>query len=373
MTRAVPPGAPLLVAVLLLLATLLVQHDAGASGLTGSSFGPGPGGMARGAADDTYLNDDADDTTSGKLTVTKDPASGTCVNAALVVNPATSAADELFFCAADNGTSVFQCDKEGDCTVIGQFKSNGYNPAGSDASQGAIWVSASASAAANEALFGVENSAGTDVFKIDLEGDCTAGTSIVAPTFNNTGGNGYLHNGTSVMFPSGGTLGASPWLIRGYVVASGGVDVAVATDTLNSLAAADIVHSFRNATVEGARVEADGDIQADGNLTIDGTGASTFAGSITIAGGTTIAASLATSGTIDFASVAVQACVTNTQTLTGAATNDPTACSWPAALEAGLSGTCWVSATNTLSYRLCNVTTIAIDPASATFAARIIR
>ncbi len=76
------------------------------------------------------------------------------------------------------------------------------------------------------------------------------------------------------------------------------------------------------------------------------------------------------SGTIDFGSVSAGACVSNTQTLTGAAANDPVACGYPTALEDGLIPSCWVSAADTIKYRLCNVTGSPIDPASGNFSAR---
>ena len=101
-------------------------------------------------------------------------------------------------------------------------------------------------------------------------------------------------------------------------------------------------------------------------LTMDG-------GLVLGVGGTEVLASIKSSGTIDFANIVTLSCLTNTQTMTGAAANDPIACSWPAALADGLAGTCWISATNTVSYRLCNVTIASIDPASGTFAARVIR
>lgn len=102
------------------------------------------------------------------------------------------------------------------------------------------------------------------------------------------------------------------------------------------------------------------DTQTDGGVTLG-------------IGGSAINKSVASSGAIDFANIVTLSCLANTQTLTGAAANDPVACSWPAALADGLVGTCWVSAADTVSYRLCNVTVGSIDPASGTFAARTIR
>lgn len=79
------------------------------------------------------------------------------------------------------------------------------------------------------------------------------------------------------------------------------------------------------------------------------------------------------STTLDFGSIAAQSCAELTINVTGAAANDPIAPSWPSALEAGLTGTMRVSAANTVTARLCNVTAGAIDPASQTFAGRVIR
>lgn len=79
------------------------------------------------------------------------------------------------------------------------------------------------------------------------------------------------------------------------------------------------------------------------------------------------------SGTLDFPSIAAQTCSDLTITATGAAANNPVAPSWPVALEAGLAGTMFVSAADTVKVRLCNVTILAVDPASQTFAGRVIQ
>jgi hypothetical protein len=79
------------------------------------------------------------------------------------------------------------------------------------------------------------------------------------------------------------------------------------------------------------------------------------------------------SASLDFGSIAAQACGELTISATGAAVNDPIAPAWPAALEAGLAGVMRVSAADTITVRLCNVTASAIDPASQTFAGRVIR
>jgi hypothetical protein len=79
------------------------------------------------------------------------------------------------------------------------------------------------------------------------------------------------------------------------------------------------------------------------------------------------------SAALDFGSIAAQSCSELTITATGAAVNNPVAPSWPASLEAGLSGSMYVSATDTLTVRLCNVTSSAIDPASRSYSGRVIK
>jgi hypothetical protein len=82
---------------------------------------------------------------------------------------------------------------------------------------------------------------------------------------------------------------------------------------------------------------------------------------------------LSGSASIDFASIAAQSCLNDTFTLTGAATGDGLAPAWPSALTSDLIGMMFVSATNTVTVRLCNPTAAAIDPASLTYGARLIR
>lgn len=79
------------------------------------------------------------------------------------------------------------------------------------------------------------------------------------------------------------------------------------------------------------------------------------------------------SAALDFASIAAQACAELTIAVSGASASSPIAPSWPAALETGLVGNMRISAANTVTVRLCNVTSGAIDPASGTFAGRVIQ
>jgi hypothetical protein len=79
------------------------------------------------------------------------------------------------------------------------------------------------------------------------------------------------------------------------------------------------------------------------------------------------------SASLDFGSIAAQSCATLTITAAGAVTDSAVAPSWPAALEAGLVGIMHATASDTVTVRLCNVTAAAIDPASRTYAGRVIK
>jgi hypothetical protein len=78
--------------------------------------------------------------------------------------------------------------------------------------------------------------------------------------------------------------------------------------------------------------------------------------------------------TIDFPTISQGACAADqTFALLGAAAGDAVEPGWPAALETGLIGVMRVSATNTVAIRLCNLSGVTVDPASATFRATIVR
>jgi hypothetical protein len=79
------------------------------------------------------------------------------------------------------------------------------------------------------------------------------------------------------------------------------------------------------------------------------------------------------SAALDFSSIAAQSCAEMTIAASGAAVDNPIAPSWPSALEANLVGNMRVSAGGTVTVRLCNIAASAIDPASRTFAGRIIQ
>jgi len=88
---------------------------------------------------------------------------------------------------------------------------------------------------------------------------------------------------------------------------------------------------------------------------------------------TTVPTFLTNTASIDFGSIAASACATSNITVTGATTGDAVAAGWPAALEAGLLGQMSVTAADTVTVRLCKITTGSVDPANATFRATIVR
>jgi hypothetical protein len=69
---------------------------------------------------------------TGQLSTTRDPANGTNTSASLLVNPATSAANEPLLGILDNGTTRFLVDKEGDATLAGLLTANGGITLGAD-------------------------------------------------------------------------------------------------------------------------------------------------------------------------------------------------------------------------------------------------
>ncbi len=78
------------------------------------------------------------------------------------------------------------------------------------------------------------------------------------------------------------------------------------------------------------------------------------------------------SASLTFAPIAQAACAQSTFTLTGANPGDTVAPGWPATLATGLTGTMNVSAANTVTVQLCNLSGAALTPAAQTFKATVI-
>jgi hypothetical protein len=83
---------------------------------------------------------------------------------------------------------------------------------------------------------------------------------------------------------------------------------------------------------------------------------------------------LAGSAVLDFPNIAPGTCAAEkTVNVAGASLGDAVAAAWPGVLESGLLGMMRVSASNTVAVRICNLSATAADPASATYAATIVR
>jgi len=82
---------------------------------------------------------------------------------------------------------------------------------------------------------------------------------------------------------------------------------------------------------------------------------------------------LMNAATLDFPSIATGACAADqTITVAGANPGDAVAPGWPA-LPAGIFGVMMVSGANTVTVRLCNLSGAAVDPASSSYRATIVR
>lgn len=101
------------------------------------------------------------------------------------------------------------------------------------------------------------------------------------------------------------------------------------------------------------------------------TGIATFE-SIRLGTGVALLRQLSATASLDFPSIAAGATSSAlTITVTGAQVGDEVNVTPPAGLNAGLIPVAWVSATNTVSIRLSNITSGAIDPAAGTFRATV--
>lgn len=107
-------------------------------------------------------------------------------------------------------------------------------------------------------------------------------------------------------------------------------------------------------------------------VTVSTTGVALASGvGLTIGAGTAISKSVAATATIDVGSIAAVTCLDTSQALTGAAAGSPCVLGAPAAATANVSWSCYVSAADTIQVRGCNVTALAIDPASGSYQIRV--
>jgi len=103
-----------------------------------------------------------------------------------------------------------------------------------------------------------------------------------------------------------------------------------------------------------------------------GTGIS-IAGSTLSVDKTSVPSYLTTTSSLSFGAIAQAACAQLTFALTGANPGDSIAPGWPSTIESGLAGSMFVSASNTVAVRLCNLSGSSLTPAAQTFRATVVR
>jgi hypothetical protein len=108
-------------------------------------------------------------------------------------------------------------------------------------------------------------------------------------------------------------------------------------------------------------------------LHVDGNALTTLGGALVVGGGVQVKALLSASAVLDFPSVEAGGQQELTVSVTGAAVGDAVHLGPPAALEPGLAATARVSAADTATVRLVNVTGSAIDAASATWRVSVLK
>ena len=155
-------------------------------------------------------------------------------------------------------------------------------------------------------------------------------------------------------------LGGTPSIILGGSDANVGL---IVQPKGNSSLRVYMTTGYSTATLAGTGVDTDVNL----DLTTKGAG-------VVKANGVAVATKLTNTAALDFGSVSAQSYADLTITVTGAATGDCVSLGVPtAAVTAGIAYTAWVSATNTVTVRAHNYTSGALDPASGTFKAAVIR
>jgi hypothetical protein len=91
-----------------------------------------------------------------------------------------------------------------------------------------------------------------------------------------------------------------------------------------------------------------------------------------VGSGSTVSELTAATATLNFGSIATTASADLTITVTGAAVGDYVVLALPASPAAGIVFNGFVSAADTVTIRATNVTTLSVDPASATYGVLVI-
>lgn len=108
-------------------------------------------------------------------------------------------------------------------------------------------------------------------------------------------------------------------------------------------------------------------------IDVEGNAAYLNGGAI-VGGGTKISAIYKASGALTYSSIAAQTCQEQTMTVTGAATSGVASASPASSLgSANLSWSAWVSSSNAVSVRVCNVSSGSITPSSVTWNVNVVQ
>jgi hypothetical protein len=107
-------------------------------------------------------------------------------------------------------------------------------------------------------------------------------------------------------------------------------------------------------------------------LTVNFSSAQSGSCSVNATGGSAEPAFLMGSASLGFGAIAQASCAQTTFTLNGTNPGDTIAPGWPATLAAGLTGTMFASASNTVTVELCNLSGATVTPAPQTFKATVI-
>lgn len=232
-------------------------------------------------------------------------------------------------------------------------------------------------------------------------GKITAATSLAGLTTFSTNGyygrsNVVFHMPTNApvgdqVVTASGTSGASRWATASGITLPLTVDTVLGTNGSNAGGLARSLSYLTNYNGLGwtalmwRTASTDAYIYADDNGEVhvnsggsklvadqnfEVTGASTL-GQTTIGGGATIVSILSATASLNFGNILAAASADLTITVTGARANDTVQLGPPAGLETTVAALGLVTADDTVTVRLFNVGTIAVDPASATWRATV--
>lgn len=236
-------------------------------------------------------------TFSHQAVFTRDPTDTTAPNASVLINPATSAANEKFFAIEDNGSGVFSVDKEGDVSA------HDMNASGTITGT----LSGNASTATALAANGTNCSAGQYPLGVDASGSVEGCTTATTGTVTSVSGSAPIISSggntptLSISDATTAAKGAASFSASNFSVSSGAVSIKSGGVTTTEIADGTIVDAdvSSSAAITSTKVSL-----ADGTILV-GNGSSqaaavSMSGDVTIdnAGATTIGTGKVTSGKI---------------------------------------------------------------------------